>query len=186
MMSDIGEPCRSTQPLLQAEAGQATVFQGLELLTSTSSLPKAVSRVVCSMLGEQLQCKVDKDGKDDFADEGYCTASPTESDSEFFCRLAKSLSKAELENKSRKPQIAINGTPLELPQIWVTDENGESENIAPYDDEHGQLWNFARDKIARRMFFIRADRRTQHMASTFYSDLYPVRSDSTCGSGEWI
>lgn len=80
----------------------------------------------------------------------------------------------ESEKPPAKAHIATNDTFLNLPQIRVADQNGGAEIIAREDDEHGQLWDFARDKIARRMFIVRADQRTRHMESTSYPELYPV------------
>jgi hypothetical protein len=107
-------------------------------------------------------------------DEGYSSPSPTESDTEYFSESGESPQKPDVDDAPHTLQSPPEDSPPQLPQIRVTDEKGETEIIAADDDEHGQLWDFARDKIARRMFLVRADRRAQHMASTFYADLYPV------------
>jgi len=106
-------------------------------------------------------------------DEGYSSPSPTESDTEYFSESGV-LQKSKVDKAPHTLKSDPEDSPPQLPQICVTDEKGETEIIAADDDEHGQLWDFARDKIARRMFLVRADRRAQHMASTFYADLYPV------------
>jgi hypothetical protein len=148
----------------------------------SDSYGSKVSEVVRRVPKEQLQCSISKPAKEDFVDEGYFSPSPTDSETPFLCGSVQYSEQPEIEKAPQTPRIAINDVPLQLPQISVTDEHGETEIIAPDDEEHGQLWNFARDKIARRMFLIRADRRTQHMDSTFYSDLYPVKNPSICGS----
>lgn len=184
-MSDTQEPFRSTRlPLSKFE--QAAICNRPEVLESKSYGSKKVSEVVRLVLGDQFQCSINKHIKDDFVDEGYFSSSPTESDTEYFSDSVVFPHEPEVEEAPKTPQIAINDNLLQLPQICVTDENGETEIIAQDDDEHGQLWNFARDKIARRMFFIRADRRTQHMESTFYADLYPVSDISIRARSESI
>ena len=173
-MSDTGDPFKSTRTFPLKYALDPT-YKRPEVLESESYGSKKVCEVARPVLSEHVQCSINKPARDDFVDEGYCSPSPTDSDTEFFSESVKYCVEVEIEKTPRIPQIAINGVLLQIPQICVTDENGETQVIAPDDDEHGQLWNFARDKIARRMFFIRADRRSQHMESTFYSDLYPVR-----------
>lgn len=175
-MSDLGSPFSGTQAA-ERGADQKAVCHSLQLLELKLSPSKQVSEVVGGLPKDQFQCIVNN-SKDDFVDEGYCSASPTESETEFFNKASQESSGPEIQQASQKRLIAVDVAVLQLPQIRVTDEKGETEIIAPDDDEHGQLWDFARDKIARRMFFIRADRRTQHMESTFYSDLYPVRQST--------
>jgi hypothetical protein len=179
--SDTMAPFRSTR-VLPSEFAQGPACETLELVESDSYGSKKVFEVVRPVPKERLQCSISKPTKDDFVDEGYFSPSPTDSETKFFCGSVQYSEQPEIEKAPQTPRIAINDILLQLPQISVTDENGETEIIAPDDDEHGQLWNFARDKIARRMFLIRADRRTQHMESTFYSDLYPVKNPSGCGS----
>ncbi len=172
-MSDTSKPLRGTR------APSSNLKQ--DVIYETSSVVKldahglvGVSKVTKLVLRQHFKCSTNKH-QDDFVDEGYFSPSPTppEVDIEFFSGPTKSI--REVEDTPLTPQFAIKNIPVELPEIHVTDENGEIEIIAPDDDEHGQLWDFARDKIARRMFFVRANRRTEHMESTFYSDLYPVR-----------
>jgi hypothetical protein len=172
-MSDIRKASRTTG-LLLSTADQGSVFEGLESRATDSYGAEKVCQAVRSVPTEQLRCSFAKKPKDDFVDEGYFSPSPTESENEFFGGSVRSSHEPEIDRAPHTPQIAINDSLLQLPEICITDENGETETVASDDDEHGQLWNFARDKIARRMFFIRADRRTEHMESTFYSDLYPV------------
>ena len=175
-MSDTLEHIRVTQQE-QSQPGQGAACAQLEPAKIGSCWPRKVPELDQPVPREHVQCSINKQAKEDFVDEGYFSPSPTESETEFFSAVNEFSSEPEVENPPRTPQIAINDKPLQLPRIRVTDPDGETEIIAPDDDEHGQFWNFARDKIARRMFFIRAHRRTQHMESTFYSDLYPVSKD---------
>ncbi len=184
-MSDPRDPIRSTR-LLPLKPALGSIHETLELLEAELRRIKTPSEEGRPVLREQLQCSVKQHTTDDFVDEGYCSPSPTGSENEFFGESAKHLDESEVDEAQQTLQIPINGVLLQPPHICVTDENGETEIIAPEDDEHGQLWNFARDKIARRMFFVRADRRTRHMEATFYSDLYPVKNTSTGGSQERI
>ena len=172
-MSDASEPLRGTG-VPSSGLKQDVICDTPSIVKPDLHGPKEVSKVIKLVLKQHFKCSTNKH-QDDFVDEGYFSPSPTPTESEikFLTGPAKSI--REVEEAPLTPQFAINDSLLELPQIHVTDENGEIEIIPPDDDEHGQLWNFARDKIARRMFFIRADRRTQHMESTFYADLYPVR-----------
>jgi hypothetical protein len=172
-MSDAQNHIRSTQQE-PSQPDQGSVFEGLESLQAESCWSKEAFELIRLARVERFQCSINQPLKDDFVDEGYSSPSPTDIETEFFSEVAQHPGKLEVEEPLRTPQIAINDHLLQLPQICVTDADGETENIAPDDDEHGQLWNFTRDKITRRMFFIRADRRTQHMESTFYSDLYTV------------
>lgn len=172
-MSDASEPLRGTG-VPSSKLKQGAVYETPSVVKSDLHGPKAVSKVTKVLLRQHFKCSTNKH-QDDFVDEGYFSPSPTPTESEIEFLSGPAKYTREVEEAPLTPQFAINDILLELPQIHVTDENGEIEIIAPDDDEHGQLWNFARDKIARRMFFIRADRRTQHMESTFYSDLYSVR-----------
>ena len=174
-MSDTQEHISSTRQE-PSKTGQEYVSERRESLGSESCWLKEATEPIRLGRIEQLQCSINKHTKDDFVDEGYFSPSPTDSEADFFAEAVSGSHNPEVEEQLPVPQIAINDNLLQLPQIYVTDVDGETEVIAPDDDEHGQLWNFARDKIARRMFFIRADKRTQHMESTFYSDLYPVRN----------
>ncbi len=166
-MSDTSKPLRGTR-VPSSDLKQEIIYETLSAVKPDAHRPKKI------VVGQHFKCSTNKH-QDDFVDEGYYSPSPTppEVGIEFFSGPAKSV--REVEEAPLTPQFAIKNILVELPQIHVTDENGEIEIISPNDDEHGQLWDFARDKIARRMFFVRADRRTQHMESTFYSDLYPVR-----------
>jgi hypothetical protein len=172
-MSDILEASRGTR-LPQSKPEQGTSCDRPELLESQSCRSKTGSEVTRLVLGDQIQCSTNKHTRDDFVDEGYSSPSPTESDTGYFSESGVFCQKPNVNEAQPTPQIAPESSLPQLPQICVTDEKGETEIIAADDDEHGQLWDFARDKIARRMFLVRADRRAQHMASTFYADLYPV------------
>lgn len=171
--SDTWDTSRNRRPSL-SRGIQVSTYKRVEVVGSESHGSSKVSEFGRPVLREQLQCATKEDTKDDFVDEGYYSPSPTDSETEFFGGSVQYLNNLEIGKVPQTPEIAINDTLLQVPQICVTDEKGETEIIAADDDEHGQLWNFARDKIARRMFFIRADRRTQHMETTFYADLYPV------------
>jgi hypothetical protein len=171
-MSDMQEATRGTR-LPQSKTEQGTICDIPELLESHSR-SKPASQVARLVLGDQFQSNTTKRTKDDFVDEGYSSPSPTESDSEYFGESGQLLQKPGVAEALSTLKNAAEDNPPQLPQICITDEKGETEIIAADDDEHGQLWDFARDKIARRMFLVRADRRAKHMASTFYADLYPV------------
>ena len=135
---------------------------------------------VTKALGLQVtnQVKGDNSGpaKKTFVDEGYYTPSPTLSVSESFVGPGKTTLQTGTAEDPSTVQIGINsnGVPFVLPGIVITDEKGETDIVDPDDDEHKQLWDASRDKIARRMFFVRADQRGRHMEKTFYADLYPV------------
>lgn len=172
-MSDALEPLSGTGvPSSKLKLG--VIYETPLVVKSDLHGPKEVSKVTEVLLRQHFKCSTNRH-QDDFVDEGYYSPSPTPTESEIEFSSGAAKYTREVKEAPLTPQFAINDILLELPQIHVTDENGAIEIIAPDDDEHGQFWNFARDKIARRMFFIRADRRTQHMESTFYSDLYPVR-----------
>ncbi|ERF75510.1 hypothetical protein EPUS_08324 [Endocarpon pusillum Z07020] len=172
-MSDASEPLRGTG-VPSSKPKQGIIYEIPSVVKSDLRGPKEVSKVSELALKQHFKCSTNKH-QDDLVDEGYFSPSPTPIESEIEFLSGPARSAREVEEAPLTPQFAINDILLELPQIHVTDEKGEIEIIAPDDNEHGQLWDFARDKIARRMFIIRADRRTQHMESTFYSDLYPVR-----------
>lgn len=167
------EVSSSTQIILP-EIAQSFLCERLALIDSEVDKSEKVLEAVRPLLETRPQCSIDKQAADDFVDEGYCSSSPTESETEFFSRPLQSLDQPDLETVPETKEISTDRLSPPPPKISVTDEKGNTELIDPHDDEHGQLWDFARDKIARRMFFVRADRRTQHMESTFYSDLYSV------------
>lgn len=172
-MSDTSKSLRN-KGIPSSNLKQDVICETPSIVKPDADEPKEVSKVSKLALRQHFKCNINKH-QDDFVDEGYFSPSPppTESDIEFFSGPVKPI--REVEKGPLTSQFAINNTVLGLPEIHVTDENGEIEVISPDDDEHGQLWDFTRDKIARRMFFVRADTRTQYMESTFYSDLYPVR-----------
>lgn len=174
-MSDAREPIRITRQE-QSQPDQGAFCGRVDEPKLGYTWPRKVAGLDQPVSREHIQCCIDNPVKGELADEAYFSSSPTESETtEYISRSDKFSSEPEIVAPPRRPQQgAINDISLQLPQICVTDADGTIEIVAPDDNEHGQLWDFARDKIARRMFFVRADQRTRHMESTFYSDLYPV------------
>ena len=174
-MSDVACPLRSTTASLEDSFRGPDPDSSHQVSEDQTPAQSGCSKSQLCRL-DHLKCKISiTETNDKFVDEGYYSPTSLDSEKQFAVRLSDSAASAPSDERPlSSSERTAEDLQVRLPKLFVTDEKGITESVDLEGDEHGQLWDFARDKIARRMFLVRANKRAEHLESTFYSDLYSV------------